>query len=670
MNRYIVCLCQCFLVLFLISITYPSRAAMQDNIYPQVARISYFDGTVSYLPAGEKKWVKAILNRPATRGSQIWTPKQARVELQLSYADIQLNNLSHLKILNLTNRITQVQLNQGSIIVRVYKLNKAHTYEVSTPNLAFTFKQPGYYRIDVNKQDNTTAVTVKKGSGTAYGVEATFSIKSERQCFFPGRNLLNPVCRKLPKLDAFDKWREKKQPYAKQYTASGMIGRVDLDQHGEWITVKKYGRVWVPTKVSKNWAPYRTGRWVWISSWGWTWVDAQPWGFAPFHYGRWGYYEKRWVWVPGPVEVEPIYAPALVGFIGGTQFRLETRPRVSGIGWFPLAPGEVYIPPYQVNRNYFVQVNTSNTNINPTYVTNIYNNQDVNITYQNINTTEAVTAVPLTTFIQSEPVSENVVQLSSEEIKEATISQTATVAPTSSSVLGAPTTTEIAPSMGQDETTIVANEPPPQPASFQEEQKILEQDPGVPLDSTESEKLATTDENVMQSEAATEKMELSPSEKPAPAPVEKPAPAPVEEPAPTPVEEPAPAPVEEPAPTPVEEPAPAPVEEPAPAPVEEPAPAPVEEPAPALVEEPAPAPVEEPAPAPVEEPAPAPVEEPAPAPVEEPAPTSVEEPAPAPVEEPAPAPVEEPAPTSVEEPAPAPVEEPSTALDEESAPAS
>ena len=30
-----------------------------------------------------------------------------------------------------------------------------------------------------------------------------------------------------------------------------------------------------------------TASWVWLRPWGWTWVDDAPWGFAPFHYGRW-----------------------------------------------------------------------------------------------------------------------------------------------------------------------------------------------------------------------------------------------------------------------------------------------------------------------------------------------------------------------------------------------
>jgi len=39
-------------------------------------------------------------------------------------------------------------------------------------------------------------------------------------------------------------------------------------------------------------------------------MDDAPWGFAPFHYGRWVYIETVWVWVPGPIVVRPVYAPA------------------------------------------------------------------------------------------------------------------------------------------------------------------------------------------------------------------------------------------------------------------------------------------------------------------------------------------------------------------------
>src|SRR5256885_9992154 len=44
-------------------------------------------------------------------------------------------------------------------------------------------------------------------------------------------------------------------------------------------------------------------------SWGWTWVDYSPWGFSPYHYGRWNYFGGRWGWCPGPVFGAPIYGP-------------------------------------------------------------------------------------------------------------------------------------------------------------------------------------------------------------------------------------------------------------------------------------------------------------------------------------------------------------------------
>ena len=88
--------------------------------------------------------------------------------------------------------------------------------------------------------------------------------------------------------------------------------------------------------IASDWVPYHVGHWAWIAPWGWTWVDAEPWGFAPFHYGRWAEIEGRWGWVPGPVAVAPVYAPALVGFVGGGGFGVAVGfGSTVGVGWYP-----------------------------------------------------------------------------------------------------------------------------------------------------------------------------------------------------------------------------------------------------------------------------------------------------------------------------------------------
>src|SRR5437016_591981 len=120
------------------------------------------------------------------------------------------------------------------------------------------------------------------------------------------------------------------------------LGVEDLDDYGDWRSSPEYGDVWFP-RVSAGWAPYREGHWAWIDPWGWTWVDDDPWGYAPFHYGRWAAFGGRWGWIPGPVAVRPVYAPALVVFVGGGGF-------VAGgnVAWFAMGPREVYVPSYRV----------------------------------------------------------------------------------------------------------------------------------------------------------------------------------------------------------------------------------------------------------------------------------------------------------------------------------
>ncbi len=68
---------------------------------------------------------------------------------------------------------------------------------------------------------------------------------------------------------------------------------------------------------------------------------------------------RRWGWVPGSAAAavatsQPVYAPALVGFYG-TPGAVSWSPAAGAplvVGWYPLAPGEVYWPAYAVSVGY------------------------------------------------------------------------------------------------------------------------------------------------------------------------------------------------------------------------------------------------------------------------------------------------------------------------------
>ncbi len=140
-----------------------------------------------------------------------------------------------------------------------------------------------------------------------------------------------------------------------------MTGFAELDAAGTWESTSEYGIVWVPAGLFADWAPYRDGHWRWIAPWGWTWIDNQPWGFVTSHYGRWAFIGEHWAWVPGTFVAQPVYVPAAVAFLGTAGVGLSVADSAGpAIGWFPLAPGEVYWPSYARNLDYVRHVNLAN----------------------------------------------------------------------------------------------------------------------------------------------------------------------------------------------------------------------------------------------------------------------------------------------------------------------
>lgn len=102
--------------------------------------------------------------------------------------------------------------------------------------------------------------------------------------------------------------------------------------------------------MAADWTPYRDGQWSYIAPWGWTWVDNAPWGYAPFHYGRWVQVRNRWAWAPGRLERRPVWSPALVGWVGGGSWSVGFGAHnLHAHGWYPLSPYDRYVPGYRLS---------------------------------------------------------------------------------------------------------------------------------------------------------------------------------------------------------------------------------------------------------------------------------------------------------------------------------
>ena len=455
----------------------------------RVARLGYMTGDVSFSPAGESDWMQATINRPLTTGDRLWADSGARAEIQVGVAMIRMNAGTGVSVINLDDRITQLQLTQGTLNVRVRRLERDQAFEVDTPNLAFTLRQPGEYRIEVDAQGDATTIVVRNGQGEVYGEDAAYVIDSRQPYRFTGTGLREYEHVDAPRIDEFDRWSSDRDrgydnSISARYVSRDVIGYQELDANGTWRVDATYGNVWIPSRVTAGWAPYRDGHWAWIDPWGWTWVDDAPWGFAVSHYGRWTNLAGTWGWVPGPMQTRAYYAPALVAFVGGNDLQLTiSSGNVGGIAWFPLGPREVYRPSYAVSRGYFENVNRSNTVINTTVVNNYYNNTNVtHVVYANRQVPGAVIAVPTTAFVQSQPVARAAVRVSAQGIASAPVAFVPQAAPTEQSVRGAAARAAKPPGRVFERAVVARTTPPAAQVGFAAQQQQLAAKPGKPLD--------------------------------------------------------------------------------------------------------------------------------------------------------------------------------------------
>jgi len=463
----------------------------------RVARLNFIEGPVSFRPDSVDEWAAATPNYPLTTGDHLWTDASARAEVHAGSTALRMAPQTALQILNLDDRVAQFSVTSGSLSVHVRYLGPDETFEVDTPNVAIALLRPGDYRIDSDADSNTTSLTVWRGEAEATGGGAAFPVRPGETARIMG--LETPTHDLAPAIppNEFDQWcqardrREDQAQISARYVPREMVGYEDLDGYGRWVNIPPYGWVWQPTAVPAGWTPYHYGHWAWVEPWGWTWIDDAPWGFAPFHYGRWAYAGGLWVWAPGAmmVGVRPVYAPALVAFVGGPRFGMSLA--VGGgamAAWFPLGPGEVFVPAYHVSEVYVRQVNI-------VHVTNVsvINVNVTNVHYVNMGVRGAVVAVPQEAFVGARPLARAAVVVPDREIANAqVVGTTAMVAPRRESVLGGAVARTAPPARFAERAVVVRNAPPPQAVPFAARQQALEANHGRPLDAAQMNSLRAT----------------------------------------------------------------------------------------------------------------------------------------------------------------------------------
>jgi hypothetical protein len=335
----------------------PAAATVEASPPLIAGRVAVIEGDVRIWRTeedGEGRWDAAEINDVVTVGTGLATGR-GRTEIRVGPHAIRLDSGSVGGFGALDFAAKQFSLERGVINLRLAAARFGEVVTLQVAEVRVEFAAPGSYRVDAIDSQPLVVTTFEGQARVSFGAQR-FAAEAGQALLLTQSSVRFAAAAPTP----LDDWALALDQRAQQWAAGGpvspyMTGAEELAAHGDWIGDPTYGTVWVPRAVPVGWAPYRNGRWRWVAPWGWTWVDAAPWGYAPFHYGRWVVIGGRWCWWPGRAVAQPVWAPALVGFVGpGPAVAVGSAGLV---GWYPLAPWHAYRPHFRSSPTYVTVIN-------------------------------------------------------------------------------------------------------------------------------------------------------------------------------------------------------------------------------------------------------------------------------------------------------------------------
>ena len=336
-----------------------ASARAQDDPPGRVGRVAEIAGEVRTINP-EGAWDTLVRNQPLSTGDRITTDKTGRATLQFGSTVVRVGADSDLQVTQLDDQKIRLHFDHGQLAVRVRSDDIPGELFIETDEGAWVPHHQGEYRFD-RVAHQVLGAQAFSGDMLLEAPDSSLPVAAPQRAevWRTGAQQATHY-RMVPAVkDAFgDAVLAADKADDKLAAANGaaqvppeMTGAADLARFGTWSVAADGAHMWTPAKLPPGWAPYQQGAWSWNSPWGWTWVDDQPWGFAPFHYGRWMSVKGRWAWTPGQWgKARPVYAPALVGWFGGPALAVDGAPAV---GWVALAPDEPAFPGYAVSAKYW-----------------------------------------------------------------------------------------------------------------------------------------------------------------------------------------------------------------------------------------------------------------------------------------------------------------------------
>ncbi len=258
---------------------------------------------------------RAARNTPVFPGDAIRTRGDERAEIELADGSrVRIDRDSSLLFQSLPDprgkyKDNVVLVLRGGAIQISGRPSSEGDFRVDTESASVYLLGEAGIRVEA-MPNRDTRVTSRRGVAEVVGQGGSVLVRGGmRTSVSPGATPETPRATSAFEGDAFDRWvalREdaERAPVApRSGDGDGGVSAAELPEevqpyyrelssYGTWSNDADYGVVWSPYGVASDWHPYWDGGWTY-GPYGYFWVSNEPWGWCPYHYGRWAWIGAR-----------------------------------------------------------------------------------------------------------------------------------------------------------------------------------------------------------------------------------------------------------------------------------------------------------------------------------------------------------------------------------------